>query len=109
MRFRFSVLFIISVLLFACQKAQQQADSADAKHYTLKGTVVAVDKAKKKATIKHEDIPDYMGAMTMEYKLPKSGMPPDIKTGTNVSFEVIQTPQDEFLLTKIERNAGGGK
>lgn len=68
MSFRFSVLFLVSVLLFtACQKAQQQTVSADAKYYPLRGKILAVDKAKKTATIKHEEIPDYMDAMTMEF------------------------------------------
>jgi len=62
------------------------------------------------ATISHGPIPSlHMGAMTMEYKLPKSGVPADVKAGTVVTFEVMQTPQGEFVLTNIQRKAGGGK
>ena len=86
------------------------ADAATAAPAAHKGEGKVEDIGKDGVTISHGPIPSMkMGAMTMEYKLPKSGMPPDIKTGTNVSFEVVQTPQDEFQLSKIERNAGGGK
>lgn len=65
-------LILLSILLFtACQKpaAPEQIASPDAKHFTLRGKIVSADKAKKKATIAHEDIPGYMEAMTMEFPI----------------------------------------
>ncbi len=103
MRFRFSVLFIVSVLLFtACQKAQQQTISADAKHYTLKGTVIAVDKIKKKATIKHEDIPDYMDAMTMEFPVRADWIWEDLTKDSEIRADlVVDNAKGEFWLENI--------
>ena len=102
MRFRFSVLFIIAVLLFACQKAQQQAVSADAKHYTLKGTVVAVDKAKKKATIKHEDIVGYMPGMTMEFPVRADWVWDDLTKDAEIRADlVVDNAKGEFWLENI--------
>ena len=61
-------------------------------------------------TISHGPIPTLkMGAMTMEYKLPKAGVPADVKEGSVVAFEVIETPQGEFALARIRPKAGGGK
>jgi protein SCO1 len=67
MRYLFLILFSI-VLFTACQKSESpQNVSANAKRYPLSGKVVAVDKAKKKATVAHKEIPGYMEAMTMDF------------------------------------------
>ncbi len=72
------------------------------------GKVERIDKDS--ATLSHGAIPSLkMGAMTMEYKLPKSGAPADVKEGAGVTFEVVQTPQGELALASIRRKAGGGK
>ncbi len=103
MRFRFSVLFIIAVLLFtACQNAQQQTVSADAKHYALKGTVVAVDKAKKKASIEHEDIVGYMPAMTMEFPVRADWVWDDLTKGAEIRADlVVDNAKGEYWLENI--------
>jgi membrane fusion protein, copper/silver efflux system len=86
------------------------APVAEATTAAHKGEGKVEDIGKDGVTISHGPIPTLkMGAMTMEYKLPKTGMPPEIKTGATVSFEVIATPQGEFQVTKIERKAGAGK
>ncbi len=59
--------------------------------------------------IKHGPIPSIgMGAMTMAYKAPKGGVPKDVKSGTNVKFQFVVTPQGDMQLTSIVP-AGGGK
>ena len=101
MRFRFLVLFTISVLLFtACQNAQ--TNSADAKHYALKGTVVAVDKAKKKASIEHEDIVGYMPAMTMEFPVRADWVWDDLTKGAEIRADlVVDNAKGEYWLENI--------
>jgi Cu(I)/Ag(I) efflux system membrane fusion protein len=60
--------------------------------------------------IKHGPIPSAgMGAMTMAYRAPKTGVPKDVQPGTNVKFEFVVTPQGDMQLTSITRGAGGGK
>ena len=101
MVFRFSVLFIISVLLFtACQKAQ--TISADAKYYALKGTVIATDKAKKKATVEHEDIVGYMPAMTMEFPVRADWVWDDLTKGAEIRADlVVDNIKGEYWLENI--------
>jgi protein SCO1/2 len=41
-----------------------------ARHYPLKGQVLAVDASVPEVTVKHEDIPGFMPAMTMAYRVP---------------------------------------
>ena len=56
---------ITMVLISGCR--QQRTRSATEKHYELKGKVVLVEKDQHLVTIAHEDIKDYMPAMTMPF------------------------------------------
>ena len=42
-----------------------------------------------------------MGAMTMGFKVPASGVPPAVKEGVRVDFEFAITPKGEFQLSSI--------
>ncbi len=100
---RYFLLILFSILLFtACQKSQTQSQnaSADAKRYAIKGTVVAVDKAKKKATIKHEEIPGYMDAMTMDFPIREDWVWEDLTAGADVFAELV-VDADGYWLEKI--------
>ncbi len=100
---RYILLFFCSILLFtACQKADTQppAASADAKRYTLRGTVVAVDKAKKTATIAHEDVEGYMPAMTMEFPVRADWVWDDLTKGADVRADLV-VDKDAFWLENL--------
>ncbi len=66
----FAILFVTFLLfvvgLSSCQP-RQRVRSPTEKHYDLKGKVVVVDKAQHLLTIAHEEIKDYMSAMTMPF------------------------------------------
>ena len=58
---------------------------------------------KDSVTISHGPIPTLqMGAMTMEFKAPKSGVPTSIKEGGMVTFELMMTPKGEMALGSIQ-------
>lgn len=103
MRFKFTILFLLSVLLFsACKKAETQTASPDAKRYPLKGIVLAADKAKKKATIKHEEIPGYMEAMTMDFSIREDWVWEDLTKDAEIRAElVVDDAKGEYWLEKI--------
>ena len=102
---RYFLLILFSVLLFtACQKAETQTASTEAKRYPLKGKVVAVDKAKKKATIKHEEIPGYMDAMTMDFPIREDWVWEDLNAGADVFAELV-VEADGYWLEKIAISA----
>ena len=56
---RFALLFTL-LMAAACGHAKQ---------YTLKGQILAVNRDKQELLVKHEEIPGYMMAMTMPYKV----------------------------------------
>ncbi len=87
---RYFIIFLLSISLFtACQKAEQQTASADAKRYPMKGKVLSVDRANKKASIEHEEIPGYMEAMTMNFPIRADWVWDDLTVGSDIRAELV--------------------
>lgn len=100
---RYLILFLSLIFLFtSCQKSEShnQNASADAKRFTLKGKVIAVDKAKKKATISHGEIPGYMDAMTMEFPIRADWVWDDLTKDAEIRAELV-VDKDAFWLENI--------
>ena len=103
---RYIILFLFAVLLFtACPKNQTppQNTSADAKRFTFKGKVISVDKAKKTATVEHDDIKGYMPGMTMEFPVRADWIWDDLVPGTEISNAdlVVDDAKGEFWLENL--------
>ena len=98
---RYFLLILFSAFLFiACQKAETQTASTDAKRYKLKGKIVAVDKAKKKATVAHEEISGYMPAMTMDFPIREDWVWEDLTKDAEIRAELV-VDADGYWLEKI--------
>ncbi|MCY7375768.1 MAG: SCO family protein [Pyrinomonadaceae bacterium] len=94
---------MFSVFLFtACQKAdtQPQNASANAKRYELKGRIVAVDKAQKKATVAHEKVEGYMDAMTMDFPIKDDWVWEDLSKDAEIRADLI-VDKDGYWLEKL--------
>lgn len=101
---RYLIVFLLSIFLYtACQKADTQTASADAKRYPIKGKVVSVDKANKKALIEHEEIPGYMEAMTMNFLIKEDWVWNDLTPGSDIRAELVvdETAKEPYWLEKI--------
>ena len=102
---RYFILFLSAIFLFtACQKTETPPPaSAEAKRYNLKGKVVAVDRAKKMATIDHEAIPEFMEAMTMNFPIREDWVWDDLTPGAEIRGELVvdNAAADPFWLEKI--------
>ena len=100
-----SALILISLALFAmaCQPSASNSNSSSAKRYPFTGKVVSVNKAAKKATISHEDIPGYMDAMTMEFPIHEDWVWNDLTPGSEIHADLVvdNTAKDPFWLEKI--------
>ena len=76
------------------------APAAPGEMHKGEGRVEKIDKDS--VTISHGPIPSLqMGAMTMAFKAPKSGVPAEVKEGGMVSFELMMTPKGEMVLGSI--------
>src|SRR5215204_2892567 len=85
---RYVILILSVILLFtACQKTETapQNTSANARRFTLKGKVISVDKAKKTATIEHDEVKDFMQPMTMPFAIKADWIWDDLKPGAEIS------------------------
>ena len=63
----FALIIVVSSLL-SCSKDQGNKE-VDVKTFPLKGEVVKIDREKHRVMIAHEEIPNYMAAMTMPFKV----------------------------------------
>lgn len=101
---RYFLLILFSMFLFsACQKSEtqtQQNASAEAKRYTLRGKVVAVDKARKKASIAHEDVENYMPAMTMDFPVKDDWVFDELSKDAEIRSDLV-VDKDGFWLENV--------
>ncbi|MBA2621972.1 MAG: SCO family protein [Acidobacteria bacterium] len=103
---RYFLLILFSFFFFtACQKAETRyAASLDAKHFILRGKVVAVDKAKKKVTVAHEEIKNYMEAMTMDFPVKDDFVLNDLTKDADIRADLI-VDKDAFWLENFSITA----
>ena len=97
---RYLSLFLLSILLFtACQKTEtsNQNASGEAKRYKLKGKIVSVDKAAKKAEIAHEEIPGFMAAMTMKFAIKDDWVWDELAPGADIQADLVVDKGDYWL------------
>lgn len=94
---------LVAFLLIALVACQQ--DSAP-RHFTARGTVKDVTADRKRVQIAHEEIPDFMAAMTMEFAVQDPALLTDIRPGDQVTFTLEQTT-DTLRVIAIERTPQG--
>lgn len=97
------LLILFSIILFSsCQKSptQQQSASAEVKRYTLRGKVITVDKAQKKASIAHEEVEDYMPAMTMDFPIKDDWVFDELSKDADVRADLV-VDADGYWLENI--------
>jgi Cu/Ag efflux protein CusF len=64
---RFAVVIVFLLSGCATTKTAQTKTQAPVKQYPIHGQIAGLDPAQHIATIKHDEIPGFMGAMTMGY------------------------------------------
>lgn len=95
---------ILSVVLFitSCQtSAQKPVADANAQRYSLKGKVVSVDVAKRKAVINHEKVEGYMEAMTMPFPIHDVDVLQTLSPNAEVKAELVVNPDQDYWLENI--------
>jgi Cu/Ag efflux protein CusF len=70
-------LALLALALAACGRGHE---------YTGVGEVVAIDEPRLHATIRHEDIPGFMGAMTMRFAVASPDVLAGVASGAHVRF-----------------------
>ena len=96
-----SRFFILSFLLLAagCKPPADtpQKTSATSQVFVVRGVVQEVPSDKKHATIRHEKIPGYMAAMTMDFSVKDTNALNGISPGDEVTFHLVVTENDDWI------------
>jgi protein SCO1 len=80
------------------QPAQSSPNvSTNQTSYPVKGVVKEIKADGKTAKIKHEEIPGYMAAMTMDFEAKNTNELRGLKTGDVISFKLVVTDNDAWL------------
>jgi protein SCO1 len=95
-------LLNVCLTLLACNSAPQapaaqsnaapqstSATQSSAKRFELKGKVVSIDKKAKEVTVDGEDVPGFMGAMTMGYPVKDEKLLDQVKPGDEIKSDLI--------------------
>ena len=87
---RYFFLFLLSAFLFtACWTSAEPEPIGNLKRFDLQGKVLSVDKAGKKASIAHEEIPGFMTAMTMDFSIKEDWVWDDLTVGSEIKAELV--------------------
>jgi protein SCO1/2 len=96
----------LTVLLAAgCSKSSEEALplytheilESNRQIFQLKGLIVEVKPLEKSVTIKHEEVPGYMAAMTMPFEVKDTNMLTGLEAGDPVSFRLIVTDTSGYI------------
>jgi protein SCO1 len=89
-------LLVFLVLLPGCHQNTPSALSkpaSNAKTFTIRGRVVSTDAAH--VTLDGEDVPGFMEAMTMDYRLKDPGVASELHPGDRITAKVLADKSDE--------------
>ncbi len=101
----FCLFAITAVLVPVGAQAQTNAPDSKPKVFKLTGVVKSVDDKNRKLTVQHGDIPGFMSAMTMPYKVGKSEDLKKVSPGDKIQADVIVSNGGADL-ENIKVNAG---
>jgi len=96
---RWTVLFVVPLVMIGCKGPTPPTKEAI---YDIKGKVVAVEKEKGKIKLDHEDIPGFMNAMTMSFKVENPAMLDEFKAGDAVVGKLKRT-DGETVITELKK------
>jgi len=89
------ILLLALICLFTATCRRHNA--ANEKRYDLKGKVVAVEPDKHLVTISHEDIKDFMPAMTMPFALPDDYYLKNLAVGDEITATLVVDGSQSWL------------
>lgn len=101
-----AALVLLALILLACPIFSNTGNShalrgRQERRYELKGVVQSVDKAKKRATIKHEKVGDLMDAMTMPFLIKDEKALNEMEPGDQLKATLVTTGDGGQWLEKV--------
>ena len=101
-RFAHACFVLIAFAFAACSKpaaqpAQSTATETAAQSYSVKGILRAINFADQSVTVEHEEIPDYMPAMTMPFDVKSMAEVQPLKAGDGIKFRLVVTDKSSWI------------
>jgi Cu(I)/Ag(I) efflux system protein CusF len=97
-----TVILILSLsLTLSCKHSQSQQSVVGAVHHGV-GVVESIDKEMATVQINHEDIKDYMPAMSMPYPVKDRSLLDSVSPGDRVEFSLEGTSKGD-VVSEIKR------
>jgi protein SCO1 len=89
-----------SIVLFLCVVfAASACTKSNERTFTLQGQVLSLEPARKQLIVKHEDIKDFMPAMTMPYEVRDEKLLNGIKAGDLINATLVVVSNGAYLST----------
>jgi Cu/Ag efflux protein CusF len=85
------VIFLLALISAACSRAPE------VRKYAMHGEIMALNADDHIATIKHDKIGDWMGAMTMEYRIKNPADWQKLKVGERIDATVFVSPESYYV------------
>ena len=94
-----AVCLLLMLVLAGCNK------SAPAKEYQMRGEIMGLDSSAHVATIRHENIPGFMNAMTMGYPVKDKAEFSNLKVGDTITATVYVKDDDMWVgnIQKVQK------
>lgn len=88
---RYPAIFILITLCLSCRPAPREVI------YDLRGQVISIYSVKNEITLKHEEIPDFMPAMTMPFKVKDVTILEGRMPGDFIEAKLVVTDKEAYL------------
>lgn len=95
-----SIWILLFGVLAGCSQKEETLGEEDTEGHLLIGTITAVDEAAGLLEVAHEDVPDFMPAMTMKFVV-SAGDLKNAKVGQKIRARLIRDENGAFELIKI--------
>ena len=92
-----TALAVVSALAINRASAPQTPSTRQERTFEVTGKVVAIELESKTIRIAHEEIPDYMPAMTMAFTVEKASLLNGLRAGDQVQFQLVVNEQDSWI------------
>jgi Cu/Ag efflux protein CusF len=79
---------------------QEDKNEISVQHHRIRGLVMALDSARNRVIIAHEEIPHYMKAMTMPFMVREKGMLQGIEVGDSI-LGVVTVKKPEVWIDSL--------
>ncbi|HEX6505830.1 MAG TPA: copper-binding protein [Terriglobales bacterium] len=95
------ILFGVVVAVFILWFAGHSARRVEVKRYSMTGLVVAVHPESGTASVHNDNIPGFMQAMEMEYRISDPAMLPRLKRGDNIRATLVSDGRNLWQLENV--------